>query len=361
MCISLNFEFNHIYIIIGAIFGVIHTFIDEKYFNKLNDEPISERINQCFLAVCGQCVSFILYFIEKYFSKKEKINDKNIIINENENGNYNPLTKLRIENKKKDYKKIFILLIFSSFSDLMSWYFYSTGHISEYQYANVGWPLIIIFIYQKLLLKTSIYKHHYLIIMINFFLSCILAIYVSSGNLFKFFSFSFFYIYAYCFYSIYLCTEYYIYNTFIISPYLIVGLQGIIGIFLIIIEEIIRMFIGYSNIFYFIFNFNIKEFISIFLYGIVYICYIILVIRINPAVMGVIDCLEIIILSLMNENINWIKILFSFIFMILLMIFCEMIILNFGKLNENVKNNISIRAILIDKELISDYEKSILE
>ena len=350
MLISFNFEFNHIYIIIAAVLGVIHSSIDDKYFNKLNNEPISERIKQCFLAASGECISFILYFIEKYFSKKEKIEE-----NKNDNS-FNQLLKHRIKNKTEENKKIFILLIFSSFSDLMSWYYFSIGHLIEYEYVNAGWPLIIIFIYQKLLLKVSIYKHHYLTFIITLILSFVLAIYVSSGNIFKFLSFSFYYIVVYCSYSIYLCTEYYIYNTFIISPYLILGLQGIIDIFIIIIEEIIRMFIGYSNIFYFIFNFETKQLISILLYGIVYICYIILVVRISPAAMGVIDCLEVILISLIRpkENINWIKILFVFIFMILLMIFCEILILNFAKLNENVKNNIKSRASIplnIDNEL----------
>ena len=43
-------------------------------------------------------------------------------------------------------------------------------------------------------------------------------------------------------------------------------------------------------------------------------------------------------------KINWITIFIALTFMILLMIFCEMIILNFYEFNKDVKNNIQIRA-----------------
>ena len=63
-----------------------------------------------------------------------------------------------------------------------------------------------------------------------------------------------------------------------------------------------------------------------------------LVIKNSPAIIGVIDCLEIIILTLLKPKgeIKWIKMFVAFIFMILLMIFCD--------LNKDIKNNIQIRA-----------------
>ena len=75
--------------------------------------------------------------------------------------------------------------------------------------------------------------------------------------------------------------------------------------------------------------------------------------------MGVIDCLEIIILTLINHkrDINWIKIFIALTFMILLMIFCD--------LNKDIKNNIQIRAQEISSysylNPISDSESSLIE
>jgi hypothetical protein len=90
----------------------------------------------------------------------------------------------------------------------------------------------------------------------------------------------------------------------------------------------------------------IHNIISIILYCVVYICYLMLVVKNSPVIIGVIDCLEIIILTLLKPKgeINWIKMFVAFIFMILLMIFCEMIVLNFYDLNKDIKNNIQKRA-----------------
>ena len=102
------------------------------------------------------------------------------------------------------------------------------------------------------------------------------------------------------------------------------------------------MILGHKNVFRFIFDFKeniIQNIFSIILYCIVYICYLIIVVKNTPVVMGVIDCLEIIILTLMNykKKINWITIFIALTFMILLMIFCEMIVLNFHDLNKDIK------------------------
>ena len=111
----------------------------------------------------------------------------------------------------------------------------------------------------------------------------------------------------------------------------------------------------------------IHNIISIILYCVVYICYLMLVVKNSPVIIGVIDCLEIIILTLLKPKgeINWIKMFVAFIFMILLMIFCEMIILNFYDLNKDIKNNIQKRAqeILSFSNLsaISESENSSIE
>ena len=92
-----------------------------------------------------------------------------------------------------------------------------------------------------------------------------------------------------------------------------------------------------------------------------------LVVKNSPVIIGVIDCLEIIILTLLKPKgeINWIKMFVAFIFMILLMIFCEMIVLNFYDLNKDIKNNIQKRAqeILSFSNLsaISESENSSIE
>ncbi len=224
----------------------------------------------------------------------------------------------------------------------------------------------------KKLLKVSLYKHHYLSILINIFLSIILFIIflIRNQNYFQFFIFSTFYILSECLFAISLCIEYYIYNNFIISAYLILGLQGTIGFSFIILEEIIRMSINQQMSFILILKFKekyIHNIISIILYCVVYICYLMLVIKNSPAIIGVIDCLEIIILTLLKpkgEN-KWIKMSVALIFMILLMIFCEMIVLNFYDLNKDIKNNIQKRAqeILSFSNLsaISESESSSIE
>ena len=92
-----------------------------------------------------------------------------------------------------------------------------------------------------------------------------------------------------------------------------------------------------------------------------------LVIKNSPAVVGVIDCLEIIILTLLKPKgeIKCNKIFVDLTFMILLMIFCEMIILNFYDINKDIKNNIQKRAqeILSFSNLsaITDSESSSIE
>ena len=92
-----------------------------------------------------------------------------------------------------------------------------------------------------------------------------------------------------------------------------------------------------------------------------------LVIKNSPAIIGVIDCLEIIILTLLKpkREIKWNKMFVALTFMILLMIFCEMIILNFYDLNKDIKNNIQKRAqeILSFSNLsaISESESSSIE
>ena len=92
-----------------------------------------------------------------------------------------------------------------------------------------------------------------------------------------------------------------------------------------------------------------------------------LVIKNSPVIIGVIDCLEIIILNLIKSKveIKWNKMIVALTFMILLMIFCEMIVLNFYDLNKDIKNNIQKRAqeILSFSNLsaISESESSSIE
>ena len=346
MLISFNFEFNHILIIIASIVGVIHNYTDEKYFSK---KEYKDKIHQCFLATIGQSITIILYFIEQCFSPNKIIfsNERKTVFSID----YEEIEKLKRRNKKNKIK-LFALLFFSIFSDLMSWFNFSAGNLLHFDYINLGWPLIIIFIYQKILLKVTIYKHHYLSILINLFLSFILLVILLKEYKHYFLQFIIFashFIVSESLFAIYLCIEYYVYNNVIISPYLILSLQGLIGIIILILEEYIRMILGYKNVFRFIFDFKeniIQNIFSIILYCIVYICYLIIVVKNTPVVMGVIDCLEIIILTLMNykKKINWITIFIALTFMILLMIFCEMIILNFYEFNKDVKNNIQIRA-----------------
>ena len=180
MLVSLNFEFNHILILIASIAAVIHSYNDEKYSKNKNDK--SEKIFQCFLASLGQSISIILYYIERYFSKSElTLSDSTQLLK------HKKRKELKKKNQKGNKIKIYKLFIFLIISDLISWYFF----VEEiFNYVNLGWPLIILFIYQKILLKVSLYKHHYLSI-INIFLSFILFIIFLMHNQ-KYFQFFFF-------------------------------------------------------------------------------------------------------------------------------------------------------------------------
>ncbi len=139
MLVSLNFEFNHILILIASIAAVIHSYHDEKYSKNKIDK--SEKIFQCFLASLGQSISIILYYIERYFSKSElTLSDTTKILK------YKKMKELRKKNKKGNQTKKAKLFIFLIITDLISWYFF----VEEiFNYVNLGWPLIILFIYQK--------------------------------------------------------------------------------------------------------------------------------------------------------------------------------------------------------------------
>jgi len=196
-CTKISFGTINCYIfliLIGAIFRALLSFLESisTSFNEQIKHPVVYSITYSI----GLCLNFILLIIfkirnksakEKYGKKgKDKDKDKDRVINntfhlDNDNKklyNINILNSVNSFNLTKHIsnkeKYLWILLI--SFVDYIAYFFFCVFWVNIINYLNTwGFTIGFMSIFSYKILKTKLYKHHYL---------CIIVI-IIIGNLFN--------------------------------------------------------------------------------------------------------------------------------------------------------------------------------
>ena len=308
-----------------------------------------DNINQILVYSLGLSLSIIIFFIYKGCNKSEKTKTNSIIISK------------RIKTFSKLKKFLWILLI--SVIDFISNIFELIINVDDAIISLSSWTInfIIMSLCSYCILKITLYKHHYLCIII-FFIIClfcnIIYFIIEDIN-----SLLLFYLYT-SFKTIFPSLTYVLFKYFLLKTYMksfeIIYIQGLIELILSLILIIILIYSGAINNFEYIWNifrkksvlfllslfFNfayysqlyiIIDFFSPFhIFLVILIYYMIFIIIFGKGLLGITLCIFIICFGL-----------------ICILVFTEIIELNCCGLSYMTKRNIALRAQL-DNDLNED-------
>lgn len=345
MLISFSIQKDLIYI---PIFIIINAF----YYESKKKLQLTEEFN-LLIIFCSKIILIIFYSIEKCLSKKETINienkNKNIENENNENKsiqtiNYEKLLIVR-ENNIDEPQTLLILLISLIFSFLS--YYHLRILIFKVEYVNECIIVILfLFFLDSILFKKEIYSHQILSIII--IIVGTIFYYIPSKFDYKISYFIFLFLKYYCRAFDRLMIRYISINKFI-NIFLIAFILGVSGILYILIRVLINHdFIKFSDFTENIFILSIY-FISSF---ITYFIYYKIIYKLGPIHAYISDFIGLIISDEIlqigkskRENINFQDLIIMIVFVISLLIYSEIIQLNFCSLNENTKKMVRERAI----------------
>ena len=330
--ISINLRLECFYLI---LFIVVYYLPKYSTFHEYNKNELIQFIVQFFI--------IILYIIEFYLSKKQNSDSKEdfkLTISQN----YYFLVNSKKE-KKKIFYKTFLLILSTLFFDCIAIYSSYKISIPFFQYFI---DFISLFIIQTFLFKEKYYSHQY-IVMIFHLLSIIILFYIKKEiRKLEIIFFLFIIINQYCFcFSILLCkkinTSYYT-NIYLLGS--IIGLSRFIflSIYLNYYKKKEIKSLKFDNIYLYIYS---------IIRLIYYYLYYTFLMKFNPfiIILSQCTCLSIYeILSLIEIN-KYIKIVLSIPFLIPLLIFVEIIELNFCGLSDNLKYIIEERGKEEDEKM----------
>ena len=362
MLIYFSFQKDFIYI---PIFIIINAIFDES-----NKKLQLKKEFTLLIIYCSQIILIIFYFIENYLSRKETINIENKKKNiENKNIQTINNEKLLITRKyyNNDPQILLILLISLIFA------FLSSSHLTIFNLKvddlnECIFIIVFLFFLDSILFKKEIYSHQILSIII--IIVGTIFYYIPSEFIYKISYIIILFLKYYCRALDRLMIRYISINNFI-NIFLIAFLLGLNGTLYILIRLLINHnfveFPDFTDNIYIFFIFFISSFINYFIYyKIIY--------KLGPIHAYISDLIALIIADKIlqigksnRENINFKDLIIMFVFIISLLIYSEVIQLNFCRLNENTKKKLHERAIedtnylllnsfYTDSESINDLE-----
>ena len=356
-CISLGKINKYIVLILlDALFYFIRIIIEDhyKFIKGENLHPIMYNLSHSL----GSCLSFILFIIYHIRNKRE----------------INPIFVKENNTKEISLKTKFLWILLVSIISFISSTLNAIFWINNDNYINI-WSSYIIFLslFSFLVLKNKLYKHHYISIIIIIILGLLYNLVSPQINIDKYLSIYIITISNSIIYSFeYVLYKYLMLKKFIKS-YEILFFRGIIVTVLLIITLIITTKIGkIDNFLDFCENSGAKEiiiFISMIIINFIYYLFFLIIIDIfSPFHLILVNFIaDSLTFFYYITSYDFISAIFNIIFIsieiFLILVFIEIIELNFWGLSKMIKRNIELRANLevLEGEDIDDanYEKKL--
>ena len=365
-----------ILIILGVFIYSASMIIEENslFFADENLHPIL----YCLIYSLGLSLSFILLLIYKKRNKnKSRMNSKEI-----EQNYSNAPTNNKEQEKGISAKNKFLMILFVSSIDYIAMFLSSYFWITDKNYINT-WPVNIIFmtLFSYWILKTKLYKHHYLaiatIIIFGIIYNIIMDVFTYE-NITKYYKHYISFFFTEILFSLnYFLIKYFMHIKYMIS-YEILFYEGVFELALGIITYIITTSINKLDNFI-DFCKEIKEnplqvlvIIGLIIINFLYNTFLFIIIdAFSPFHIFLSNVLSEFIVFIyaffeFNENYDYTKIILGFILLILclfmILVYIEIIELNFCGLSNMTIKNIELRArldSLIDKVKSDDNNKKI--
>ena len=356
-----------ILILIGGILRTSLTFVESfsKFFSEQNLHPIIYTMTYSI----GLSLSFIFLIIYKILSKSKK----NKVVNPLQTDQLISHTMTlppTIHIRQISIKEKFLWILLTSVIDFIAYSLFCIYWINFDNYLNT-WAFTMIFmsLFSRWILKIKLYKHHYLgiitVIIVGFLYNFILGKFDKENFENNYSSYLSFFFTETLFSLLNVLYKYYIHKKYIKS-YEILFIEGIIEFILGIITLVITTSIGVLDNYYdFIEQLDKNELTILFFLTLIqfllYTFQIIIIDLFSPFHVFLLKIItEFILFFGFYENINvWTSILIVFcificIFMIL--VFIEIIDINFLGLSTMTKKNIELRALLDVKDDDKDEE-----
>jgi len=356
-CISLGKINKYIVLILlDALFYFIRIIIEDhyKFIKGENLHPIIYNLSHSL----GSSLSFILFIIYHIRNKRE----------------INPIFAKENNTEEKSLKTKFLWILLVSIISFISSTLNAIFWINNDNYINI-WSSYIIFLslFSFLVLKNKLYKHHYISIIIIIILGLLYNLVSPQINIDKYLNIYLITISNSIIYSFeYVLYKYLMLKKFIKS-YEILFFRGIIVTVLLIITLIITTKIGkIDNFLDFCENSGAKEiiiFISMIIINFIYYLFFLIIIDIfSPFHLILVNFIaDSLTFFYYITSYDFISAIFNIIFIsieiFLILVFIEIIELNFWGLSKMIKRNIELRANLevFKGEDIDDanYEKKL--
>ena len=335
-------------ILIEILVNFASIFVEEqsKFFGEVKSHPIIYNISISF----GYSLSFILFIIFRIRNKRKNNKTNQILIKQN-------------KINKISWLKKFLWNLLSSIIFFIA--LETTFLISDNNYLNI-WTFYIIFLslFSFWILKIKLYKHHYISIItisiLGFLYNIIFGNYSIDNLKNNYISYIINIINLLLYCLVFVLIKYYMLYKYMKS-YEILFMQGLIILVLSIISLIITTKIGYIDNFWDYYeNLDIIEiiiFISLALINFINGIFMLIIIDIfSPFYILLVDNVQdiIVFFSLNEFNLSTIipSIVFLIIYIFMVLVFIELIELNFLGLSKMTKRNIELRAKLESMEAI---------
>ena len=392
MLVSFYFNKLHILVILYVIVEFSKRIIKEQLNStktKKNKELTANNVRNVQMFTSHMLI-FILYFIEKKQKniiedkpKDERNSEYRIILLKNKMN----AEKIQSQKNKEKYENVWILIIVCSLLNIISYFPIDTIYekIKVNGNNSIGFYIIILLFCEKVLIKSQYSIHHYLSTIILLFSSVLSLMNAKIKNdeknknkIKELYSYEklcihliIYCLYHYCTQSFYFNLFYYINENYYTSLYFISGFQGLFSTIITLFMEFYIYFPPGKSIFH-VMKTTYEEYTEdLFWNSLVFICMgiqnILTVLTLaffKPSINGIITATFPILEFLKNclrestsNAFNWIDYSNYVILIISVLIYSELIVLNFWGLNKGAREKIIERGKM---EMISD-ELNILD
>ena len=350
----------YLLIIFAALILLCDTYVEPH--SKFFEEESPHKV-ECFLTYpLGLCLSFFLLLFFNIYNKRKKTRPSQLINNIKVNSNFALKRTSKIEQ--------FLWMLLISFFDFFGTIIYFLNFVVGREYFNFWSVNIITFsLFSHLILKVKLYKHHYICIIIVFIFGILFDVILNNFSQGDIFSNLMNYLTETLFSLSYVICKYIMLNKFIKS-YALLFYEGLIELTFGIITLIILNKYNMDNFNDFLNDLDTKEII-------IYISLTLLKFLYNFAIISIINLFSpfhVILTDILSELIKYfidlsekdvitsiLTIIFILICLFAILVFTEIIELNFLGLSYMIKKNIELRAQLDTLSMdIKDLNKNII-
>ena len=324
MYLSINLEYDFFYILLFIIFNITGNLLEKLLGMEYETNNLIKHVSLIIL--------IIFYFIEKCFLKS--VGKEEFLKN-----NYTLFNKKNL--------KIFILILCFLILYVIAKIIVEKLMKENIFNVDIFFQIPFLIFLNKIIYKKKFYSHHLFSMLFNGILS-VLILFLYFNKLKKFYTSTIFLLIDCYTYSFYLIIIKFLNYKYYISIYILGNLVGIGGFIYCIIINFKRNIDLTKNEFY-------KMLLLFFNYIFYQYLYFAIILKYSPnhAVIG--ECISMIIITIFFDDKmtkEYIIIIFSFLYLIFIMIYLEIIELKFCNLNKNLKNKIKSRG---QNELTQDF------